>query len=82
MFALGVTAFEMFTGDLPWDKATSLQTLLSHMNSAGRDPLELRSDLDPKTVKFLTKSVERNPKERYQNPTEFREALKELPPKW
>ncbi len=38
LFALGVTAYEMFTGDLPWEKAASLQTLLSHMNSPGRDP--------------------------------------------
>src|SRR5262249_8045037 len=37
LFALGVTAYETFTGGLPWEKAESLQTLLSHMNSAGRD---------------------------------------------
>src|SRR5947209_16628523 len=45
LFALGVTAYEMFTGELPWDKAASLQTLLSHMNSPGKDPRELRRDL-------------------------------------
>ena len=53
LFALGVTAYEMFTGDLPWEKAESMQTLLSHMNSPGRDPLELRPDLDPLTVDFF-----------------------------
>src|SRR5262249_20633267 len=37
MFALGVTAYEVFTGQLPWEKAESLQTLLSHLNSPGRD---------------------------------------------
>jgi serine/threonine protein kinase len=82
LFALGVTAYEMFTGGLPWEKTTSLQTLLSHMNSPGRDPLELRPELDAKTVKFLTKAIAREPKERFQTPAEFREALKELPPKW
>ncbi len=82
LFALGVTAYEMFTGDLPWEKATSLQTLLSHMNSPGRDPKEMRPDLDKKTVAFLTKAIERDPKERFQTCVEFREALKELPPKW
>lgn len=25
-FALGVTAYELYTGDLPWEKAESLQT--------------------------------------------------------
>jgi serine/threonine protein kinase len=82
LFALGVTAYEMFTGSLPWEKAASLQTLLSHMNSAGRNPLELRRDLDKKTAAFLVKAVERDPKDRYQNAAEFREALNELPKKW
>jgi serine/threonine protein kinase len=82
LFALGVTAYEMFTGNLPWDKAASLQTLLSHMNSPGRDPLEIRPGLDKKTVAFLIKGVERDPKNRYQSAADFREALKELPPEW
>src|SRR5205823_14608047 len=33
LFALGVTAYEMFIGELPWEKSESMQTLLSHMNS-------------------------------------------------
>jgi serine/threonine protein kinase len=82
LFALGVTAYEMFTGDLPWEKAASLQTLLSHMNSPGRNPVELRPDLDKKTAAFLTKSIERDPKDRFQTAAQFRDALKELPPKW
>ena len=82
MFALGVTAYEMFTGTLPWEKEASLQTLLAHMNAPGRDPLEFRADLDKQTAAFLLKSIERDPKDRYQNPKTFREALRELPPKW
>jgi serine/threonine protein kinase len=82
LFALGVTAFEMFTGSLPWERDASLQTLLSHMNSPGRDPLEFRRDLDKKTVAFLVKAIERDPNDRYQNAAEFRDALQELPPKW
>ena len=37
MFALGVTAYEVFCNMLPWDKAQSLQTLLSHMNSPNKN---------------------------------------------
>jgi eukaryotic-like serine/threonine-protein kinase len=79
MFALGVTAYEMYTGDLPWEKTESMQTLLSHMNNPPRDPREFKPDLDAKTVKFLMKAVERNPRERFQNPADFREALQQLP---
>lgn len=79
MFALGVTAFETFTGGLPWEKSASLEMLLKLMNSPGRDPREVRADLDPATVAFLKKSVERNPHDRYQTPADFRAAMDQLP---
>src|SRR5205823_15017197 len=79
MFALGVTAYEVFTGTLPWEKAQSLQTLLSHMNSSGKNPQELRPDLDKPTRAFLLKAIERDANLRYQTPAEFRDALKRLP---
>jgi serine/threonine protein kinase len=79
LFALGVMAYEMFTGQLPWEKAESLQTLLSHMNHAGRDPRDFRPDLDAKTAAFLMKAIERDPARRYQTAEEFREALRGLP---
>jgi serine/threonine protein kinase len=82
MFALGVTAFEIFTGDLPWEKASSQQVLLSHVNSPARDPKMFVPDMDDATAKFVTKSVERDPKDRFQNPAEFREALERLPDHW
>jgi serine/threonine protein kinase len=82
LFALGVTAYETFTGALPWEKAASLQVLLNLMNSPGRDPRELRPDLDKVTVAFLRKGIERNPHDRFQTLPEFRAALGELPDHW
>jgi serine/threonine protein kinase len=79
LFAMGVTAYEVFTGQLPWEKATSLQTLLSHLNSPGKDPREHRPDLDEHVVRFLMKSIEREPRARFQTAAEFRDALKALP---
>jgi serine/threonine protein kinase len=79
LFALGVTAYEIFTNKLPWEKAESLQTLLSHMHSAGKDPAEHRPDLDKATLSFLRKAIERDPRERFQSAADFREALLKLP---
>src|SRR6266542_662991 len=79
LFALGVTAYEVFTHTLPWEKAQSHQTLLSHMNSPGKDPQELRPDLDKPTRAFLIKAIERDANLRYQTTAEFRDALKRLP---
>ena len=79
LFALGVTAYEIFTGQMPWEKAESLQTLLSHMNSPGRDPRDSKPDLDAKIVQFLVKAIQRDPNERFQSAAAFRDALKMLP---
>jgi serine/threonine protein kinase len=79
LFALGVTAFEVFTQTLPWEKAQSLQTLLSHMNSQGRDPRDLVKGIDAPMRALLLKAIERDPRERFQTPAEFREALRALP---
>jgi eukaryotic-like serine/threonine-protein kinase len=79
LFALGVTAYEVYTGKLPWEYTESLQTIMSHMNSPGRDPREIVPNLDKATVAFLVKAIERDPRLRFQDCAEFREALKKLP---
>lgn len=78
MFALGVTAYEVYTGQLPWEKTESLATLLSHMNNPGKDPREIKRDMDEKTRRFLMKAVERDREKRFQNAAEFRDALQRL----
>ncbi len=80
LFSLGVTAYEMLTGGLPWEKSRgSMEVLQKHLNLAGKDPLELRPDLDKATVQFLLKSIERDPNQRFQTVAEFRDALRALP---
>ena len=79
VFALGVTAYESYTGQLPWEKAESSETLVRHMNSPPRDPKEFRPDLDDKTRAFLLKAVERDREKRFQTATEFRDAILRLP---
>jgi serine/threonine protein kinase len=79
LFALGVTAYEVYTATLPWEKTQSLQTLLSHMNSPGKDPREINPKLDKLTAQFLIKAIERDPNRRFQTAADFREALQRLP---
>jgi serine/threonine protein kinase len=79
LFALGVTAYEAFTGNLPWEKAQSMETVMSHLNSPGHDPRRFRPELDEAVAKFLMKAVERDPKQRFQNAKHFRDALHALP---
>jgi serine/threonine protein kinase len=79
LFALGVTAYEVFTGSLPWERAQSLETVMSHMNSPGRDPRKADPKMDDDVAKFLIKAIEREPKKRFQSAKEFAAALQALP---
>lgn len=80
MFALGVTAYEVFTGDLPWEgKGNSEQILRNIVNSPPRDPRDMKPEMDEKTAKLLLKGVERDVSQRFQRPADFRAALRELP---
>ena len=49
---------------------------------AGRDPRDLRPDLDEATAEFLLKAVARPRRERFQTAAEFREAIQKLPKKY
>jgi len=80
LFAAGVTAYEVFTGQMPWEKqAASINTLTNHVNNPGRDPRELMPGLDDGIAKVLMKAVERDPAIRYKTAQDFADALRELP---
>jgi serine/threonine protein kinase len=79
LFALGVTAYEVFTGGLPWERATSSEeTLRRHMNWAPRDPRDVKPGLPEPLYKFMEKAVNRDRDLRYQTAAEFRDALRAL----
>lgn len=80
MFALGVTAYETFVGDLPWERGTSQEVLRAIVNQNARNPRELKPGLNEAVAKFLVKAVEREARDRFQTPGEFRDALQKLPP--
>jgi serine/threonine protein kinase len=81
LFALGVTAYETFTASLPWEGTQSLQSMLSHLHHAGKNPREANPNLDDDLVRFLVKAIERDPRDRFQTAAEFRDALRALPKK-
>jgi serine/threonine protein kinase len=81
-FALGVTAYEVFTGDLPWEKGTSQEVLRAIVNNTARNPRELHPELDEDVAEFLLKAVDRDVNKRFQTPAEFREAIAKLAGNW
>jgi serine/threonine protein kinase len=78
VFSFAVTAYETFTGGLPWEATESLQSILQHLNWPGRDPRDLKPDLDERIAQMLLKGIERDPSLRYRNMTEFAAELRRL----
>jgi len=81
LFSMGVTAYEVFTGVLPWERsASSEETLRKHMNTSARDPRPLKRGLPEGVYRMLDKAVMRDREARYQTALEFRDALRALAP--
>ena len=79
LFSLGVTAYEMFTGALPWERSpSSEETLRRHMNHPPRDPKDVKKDMELDLARVLLKSVDRDRNVRYPSASQFKEAMLKL----
>jgi serine/threonine protein kinase len=80
LFALGVTAYEVFTGMLPYERTpSSEETLRRRLNTRPRQVKDLRPDLDDSLCRLLMKSIERDRAERFSSAEAMKEALLKLP---
>ena len=76
LFALGVTAFEIFTGQLPWEPSlSSEETLRRRLNTPPREAKSLKPELDDAVAAVLMKAIERDRNLRYASAQQFKEAL-------
>ncbi|MEW4490095.1 serine/threonine-protein kinase [Thalassoglobus sp. JC818] len=84
IYSYSVTCFEMFTGELPWPAADSLEAVLQHVNQPPKDILKLRPDLDEQIANTIMQGLERNPDDRWRTMrrmiNEFRAAGERLYP--
>ncbi len=79
LFALGVTAYEVFTGQLPWERTpSSEETLRRRLNTPPRNAGDVKRDLGADLVRVLMKSIERDRTQRFSSARQFKEALQNL----
>ncbi|MFM8270853.1 MAG: serine/threonine protein kinase, partial [Gemmata sp.] len=79
LFALGVTAYEVFTGQLPWERsASSEENIRRRLNSPPREPKTLHPQIEDRLNAVLLKSISREPADRYPSAKAFKEALQKL----
>lgn len=76
LYALGCTAYYLFTGQPPFGREIPTHTKLLMHQSKDPQPLrELRPDLDPALCEVFRKLMIKDPKKRFQQPKEVVEAL-------
>jgi hypothetical protein len=75
-YALGVVAYEMVAGRVPFPGSTP-STLVAHMQQAPPDPRSIRETLPANVAQVLLKALSKSPGERYPTAMAMVEALRQ-----
>jgi serine/threonine-protein kinase len=75
LYSLGVIAWEMFTGQLPFDAKEPLEVAMQHLNQAPPQPRSLRPELPLALEAVLLKALAKKPEDRYQSGAELAAAV-------
>ena len=76
LFSLGITLFQLLTGQLPF-RADSMTALMDKIANAPHPPLEtLRPDLPPAAALVIDHALEKDPSRRFQTGSEMAAALR------
>ena len=79
LYSVGVSLYEMVTGERPFKADSDFAVMLAHLKQAPRPPIELQPWLAPGLNEIILRSIAKNPSDRFQSADEFRQALKALP---
>jgi serine/threonine-protein kinase len=75
IYALGIVAFEMFTGKLPFQGRNAQEMMIARLRGRPLKLRQLRADAPDVLEKALARAMESNPDARYNTALEFADAL-------
>jgi serine/threonine protein kinase len=75
LYSVGVTLYEMLTGQPPVQGTSFYSILKAHMEGKPRAATELTPEVPPEVSRVIAKSLEKAPEARFQTAEEFRAAL-------
>jgi serine/threonine-protein kinase len=78
LYALGVIAFELFTGRVPFTGATPMDVMVAHVGTAAPDPRTLEPSLPFELSQLVLRLLSKKPEERPQTVDEVRTALEDI----
>lgn len=77
IYALGVSTYEMLTGDVPFDGETIKEILQRHLTAPFTPVSEIRSDLPAAVDDVLARALAKNPDDRFTDCPGFMDALEQ-----
>src|SRR5713226_8792895 len=75
IYAVGIVAFEIFTGNLPFQGRNAQEMMIARLRSQAIPIRQYRPDVPDPVEKALTKALQTNPDDRFTTAIEFSEAL-------
>lgn len=78
IYSLGVTAYEMLTGNPPFLAERWIQILTMHIQEAPKPLRELDPEIHPNTAEFVHRCLEKKPENRFQSATQLLDTLSNL----
>jgi eukaryotic-like serine/threonine-protein kinase len=75
LYALGCCLYEMVTGRPPYDGPTPFAIAAGHLSGRPPRPSAIRPDLPQQLEAVIAAALARDPGDRFQTPTELRQAL-------
>jgi serine/threonine-protein kinase len=75
IFSFGVSIYELFAFDLPWQRGTDGRAAMAHGMSAPPPLRKFYSKINPTLEAAIHKCMESNPDERFQTITQFLKAI-------
>ncbi len=78
LYSVGVTLYEMVTGQVPFKGDSYYAILKAHLESIPVAPMALVPEIPAALSDIIEKALEKQPSARFQTAEEFREALQDL----
>lgn len=67
LYSLGITFYELITGQCPFQSIDLLEMVYSHLSETPRAPIDINKDLPSPVSNLIMKLIEKNAEDRYQS---------------